>query len=201
VFLVNGQRQHAWDNAFIVHDLELKYLRNRMLIIVDVDGLKPHAVAKLMTGGRNQFYEGEVYDALRRRVIATLKGDPELQALEEEAESEVASLRAGDEVVKAALDQLIESHHDAAGHRAHGHLQPGQASRDDGVGGQLPQTIKLVVEGGVTVLFVQKMRFRDHRGLGTAESLRNYQLRAASCRPRPHASLRLAASYRPRAAP
>src|SRR5262245_26121254 len=29
VFLINGQRQHAWDNQFIVRDLEFKYLRNR----------------------------------------------------------------------------------------------------------------------------------------------------------------------------
>src|SRR5712691_9278930 len=30
VFLINGQRQHAWDNLFITRDLDLKYLRNRM---------------------------------------------------------------------------------------------------------------------------------------------------------------------------
>src|SRR5207249_10276051 len=38
VFLINGQRQHAWDNQFIVRDLELKYLRNRMIVVVDCDG-------------------------------------------------------------------------------------------------------------------------------------------------------------------
>src|ERR1700729_586737 len=26
VFLINGQRQHAWDNQFIVRDLDMKYL-------------------------------------------------------------------------------------------------------------------------------------------------------------------------------
>src|SRR4051795_11422838 len=41
VFLINGQRQHSWDNQFIVRDLELKYLRNRMIVVVDCDGLKP----------------------------------------------------------------------------------------------------------------------------------------------------------------
>lgn len=48
VFLINGQRQHAWDNQFIVRDLELKYLRNRMIVVVDCDGLKPEAIAQLM---------------------------------------------------------------------------------------------------------------------------------------------------------
>ena len=55
VFLINGQRQHAWDNQFVVRDLELKYLRNRMIVVVDCDGLKPEAIAHLMQGSRNQF--------------------------------------------------------------------------------------------------------------------------------------------------
>ena len=146
VFLVNGQRQHAWDNVFIVRDLELKYLRNRMLVIVDVDGLKPQAIAKLMQGSRHQFYEGEVYDVLARRVIATLKGDPDLLRLEAEAEQEVASLQAGDEVVKAALDQLIESHHEFGSSVVHGHRQGGTETRDEGIDGRLAQTQAVVTE-------------------------------------------------------
>ena len=55
VFLINGQRQHAWDNQFIVRDLDLKYLRNRMIVVVDCDGLKPRATAELMRGHRLQF--------------------------------------------------------------------------------------------------------------------------------------------------
>jgi hypothetical protein len=146
VFLINGQRQHAWDNTFIVRDLELKYLRNRMLVIVDVDGLKPQAIAKLMQGSRQQFYEGEVYDALTRRVIATLKGDPDLLRLEAEAEQEVSSLQAGDEVVKAALDQLIESHHEFGARSAHGHRQGGTESRDETTQGDLAQTQTVVTQ-------------------------------------------------------
>lgn len=147
VFLVNGQRQHAWDNTFIVRDLELKYLRNRMMVTVDIDGLHPEAIAMLMQGSRHQFYEGEVYSAISRRVIATLKGDPDLIRLEEQAEQEISSLKTGDEVVKAALDQLIESHHDASPRSAHGHAQSGESTREDSVGGSLPQTLHLVVEG------------------------------------------------------
>jgi hypothetical protein len=130
VFLINGQRQHAWDNQFIVRDLELKYLRNRMVVVIDCDGLKPDATAQLMQGSRNQFYEGQVYDALASRVTATLKGDPDLRGLEEEAEDEISNLQAGDEAVKAALDQLIEAHHDAATHVYPGHFEPGDAARD-----------------------------------------------------------------------
>src|SRR5579859_7419953 len=76
VFLVNGQRQDAWDNVFIVRDLEMKYLRTRMIVIVDLDGLKPEAMSYLITGDRQAFFQGEVYSAISRRLIATLKRDP-----------------------------------------------------------------------------------------------------------------------------
>lgn len=145
VFLINGQRQHAWDNQFVVRDLDLKYLRNRMLVIVECDGLKPEAIAELMQGSRHQFYEGNVYSAVESRVVATLKGDPDLRRLEEEAEDEISSLQAGDEAVKAALDQLIEAHHDAAAHADHGHVQSGAESRQEGVPGALTQTQDVVI--------------------------------------------------------
>jgi hypothetical protein len=147
VFLINGQRQHAWDNQFIVRDLGLKYLRNRMLVVVDCDGLKPDAIARLMQGSRFQFLEGTVYAALEYRVLATLKGDPDLHRLEEEAEEDISSLQAGDEAVKAALDQLIEAHHEAAVQTAHGHAETGEATREESVaGGNLLQSQPVVVE-------------------------------------------------------
>jgi len=151
VFLINGQRQDAWDNQFIMRDLELKYLRNRMLVIVDCDGLKPEATARLMQGSRHGFLEGTVYSALESRVIATLKNDPDLRRLEEEAEDDISSLQAGDEAVKAALDQLIEAHHEAATHVDHGHSQAGQASRQEGIPGDLVQTQDVVIEGDPSV--------------------------------------------------
>jgi len=151
VFLVNGQRQHAWDNTFIIRDLELKYLRNRMIVIVDIDGLLPESIAKLMQGSRHQFYDGEVLHAITRRLMATLKGDPDLIRLEEEAEQELSSLKSGDEVVKAALDQLIESHHASSPRTAHGHAQAGASTREDSAGGALPHTIHMVVEGAVDI--------------------------------------------------
>ena len=148
VFLINGQRQHAWDNQFIMRDLDLKYLRNRMIVVVDCDGLKPDAIAKLMQGSRFQFLEGSVYAAVESRVLATLKGDPDLHRLEEEAEEDISSLQAGDEAVKAALDQLIEAHHEAAMHSTHGHAEAGEATRDENVAtGSLEQSKTVVLEG------------------------------------------------------
>src|SRR5690348_10981200 len=149
VFLINGQRQHTWDNQFIVRELELKYLRNRMLVVVDCDGLRPEAIAELMQGSRHQFLQGQVYAALEARVLGTLKGDPDLRQLEEQAEDEIANLQAGDEAVKAALDQLIESHHQAADHPSHGHSERGQSTRQEGIDGALRQTQDAITEDEV----------------------------------------------------
>jgi hypothetical protein len=150
VFLINGQRQHAWDNQFIVRDLDFKYLRNRMLVVVDCDGLKPDAIARLMQGSRFQFLEGSVYAALESRVLATLTGDPDLHRLEEEAEEDISSLQAGDEAVKATLDQLIEAHHNAALNAAQGHVEAGEATRDGAIlAGSLMQSQTAVQDGHV----------------------------------------------------
>jgi hypothetical protein len=134
VFLVNGQRQHAWDNAFIVRDLEFKYLRNRMMVIVEVDGIRPEAFAELMQGSRSNFYEGRVYDAVSARVIAVLKGDEDLKRLEAEAEAEISSLRSGDEAVKGALDELIDAHFEATDRATAGTGQHGAETRQGNSG-------------------------------------------------------------------
>jgi hypothetical protein len=49
--------------------------------------------------------------------------------------------------VKAALDQLIESHHAHGTSSLHGHRQPGAESRDEDSTGGLEQSTKLVVDG------------------------------------------------------
>jgi hypothetical protein len=103
VFLVNGQRQESLDSSFIVQDLGFKYLRNRMMIAVDVDGLTPEAIGKMMQGSRQAFYRGDIWNAMMKRIAATLKEDPDLLRLEEEAEEQVSELKAGDEKVKQTL--------------------------------------------------------------------------------------------------
>lgn len=125
VFLINGQRQDAWDNTFIVRDLNKKYLRNRMIVVVDLDGLRPEATAALMSGDRQGFFQGTEYAAVSARLVATLRKDPDLERLEEDAEREITELRAGDEAVKQALDQLIEAHHSEAERAQPGDDHPG----------------------------------------------------------------------------
>jgi hypothetical protein len=125
VFLVHGQRHHGWDNTFIVRDLGFKHLRNRTMVIVDIDGLAPEAIAEIVQGSRQGFYQGRVYDAIRDRIIATLKDDPDLLRLQAEAEQEIAELETGDQAVKEKLDQLIDDHHAAAIHFDRGPMEAG----------------------------------------------------------------------------
>jgi hypothetical protein len=131
VFLVNGQRQDFLDNLFIVQQLGFKYLRNRTMIAVDVDGLSPEALGDLMQGSRQAFFKGTVWEAIIRRIVATLKDDPDLVRLEEEAEEQISELRSGDEKVKEALDQLIDDHHDRGQHVVTGGLGAGGDSKND----------------------------------------------------------------------
>lgn len=146
VYLVNGQRQESEDNTFIVQELGFRYLRARMIIMVDVDGLAPEAIGRLMQGSRQGFYRGYVREQMTKRIIATLKSDPDLERLELEAEEAVSELSAGDEKVKQTLDQLIDSHHDKGHSFVEGLGSAGDAHNGDELG------FKTVVKGGVVTL-------------------------------------------------
>ena len=111
VFLVNGQRHHAWDKLFIAKDLGFKYLSDRTMIIVDLDGLSTQATANIIQGSRQGLFEGKEYFAIKERIIHTLKSDPDLKRLQVMAEQKVLEMEAGDEAVKSKLDQLIEGFH------------------------------------------------------------------------------------------
>lgn len=118
VFLVNGQRHHAWDNAFISRDLGFKFLRDRTMVIVELDGLADWVLSAIVQGSRQGLYEGKEFLAIKDRLIQTLKSNPELKRLQKEAEQQALDMKAGDSAVKSQLDQLIEGHHTAA--QAHG---------------------------------------------------------------------------------
>lgn len=146
VFLVNGQRQEYDDNTFIVQELGFRYLRSRMIIMIDVDGLAQEAIGRLMQGSRQGFYRGAVREAINKRIVATLKSDPDLIRLEQEAEEAVSELSAGDEKVKQTLDQLIDSHHD----KGHAFVEGVGVAGDQQGGDELG--FKKIVKGDVVTL-------------------------------------------------
>ena len=116
-----------------------------MMIAIDVDGLAPEAIGKMMQGSRQGFYRGDIWYAMVKRIVATLKNDPDLLRLEEEAEEQVAELKAGDEKVKQTLDQLIDAHHDFGWH-----ITEGAGISGDTQGDELG--FKTSIKGGVVCL-------------------------------------------------
>lgn len=114
VFLINGQRHDAWDNTFISRDLEFKFLRDRTMVVIDLDGLTESAMSEIMQGSRQGLYQSKVYAAIRDRIIQTLKSNPELKQLQVDAEQKALDMKAGDAAVKTKLNQLIEGHHATA---------------------------------------------------------------------------------------
>src|SRR5207249_1769857 len=68
VFTLNGQRHDGLDNSFIVNELGMKYLRKRMIIVVDLDGLSHQASAEIIQGSRSGLYKGAVFDEIRRKL-------------------------------------------------------------------------------------------------------------------------------------
>ncbi|MBS2023598.1 MAG: hypothetical protein JST92_14440, partial [Deltaproteobacteria bacterium] len=126
VFLVAGQRHDALDNTFLARELNFKYLRSRTMVVVDLDRLEMEAIGEIVQGSRQGLYRGPVYHAILDRLFATLKNDPDMVQLQEEAEQEISELESGDEAVRKKLDQLIDSHHTAAPHGAKGEIEPGK---------------------------------------------------------------------------
>jgi hypothetical protein len=125
VFLVNGQRHDAMDNAFLARDLNFKYLRTRTMVVLDLDGLEQEAIGEIVQGSRQGLYPGNVYQVIKDRLFGTLKNDPDLKRLQEEAEQEISELESGDEAVRKKLDQLIDAHHTAAERATAGEVEPG----------------------------------------------------------------------------
>ncbi|MCX5653587.1 MAG: hypothetical protein NTY65_02910 [Planctomycetota bacterium] len=108
VFLINGQRQHAWDNQFIVRDLEMPYLRNRMIVVVDCDGMKPEIIAQLKQEQTCTFREGDAYQALKATIIRTLRADPDLSRIHDDVEDSVRKLPSASPAVLAMFESLIQ---------------------------------------------------------------------------------------------
>lgn len=145
VFLVNGQRHDALDNTFISRSLGFKYLRNRTMIVVELDRLAPEAVAEAVQGSRQGLYKGRVLDAIKERIIAALKKDPDLVRLQQEAERRVSELNSGDQVVREKLDKLIDSHHSAAQRQNIGEILPGASAAQTHVSFGAPRAATVVV--------------------------------------------------------
>jgi hypothetical protein len=118
------------------------------MIIVDLDDLGPEALAQVVQGSRQGLFQGsEVYQAIRDRLIRTLKGDQDLKRLEEEAAQQIAELATGDESVRRKLDLLIDEHHVGSRNIDAGQAEGGDKAKPDSVAFGKNKQQEVVVKG------------------------------------------------------
>ncbi len=106
VFLINGQRHHGLDNTFIVNDLKMKYLRKRMIIVVDLDGLSGRASAAML-GACSPFSQSLIFKKVREKLVSTLTNDPHLNELASELDDEVRRLKIANPAIQAMFKNLV----------------------------------------------------------------------------------------------
>jgi hypothetical protein len=109
VFLINGQRHHGLDNGFIVNDLKMKYLRKRMIVVVDLDGLSQKAKWQIVQNWEAGLDGGPAFDEVRKKIVSTLLGDAELNQLADELYYELDRLQSASAGVQNLFRELIRT--------------------------------------------------------------------------------------------
>jgi hypothetical protein len=102
VLTLNGQSHAEFSSLLLRRHAELPYLRSRIIVHVDCNGLAPDAKRTLFVSNREEARRGALYDLVQSEVIRALKSDDELarlnaeardKGLHEEDESAVKQLR------------------------------------------------------------------------------------------------------------
>lgn len=84
VVTFNGQKQGDFPNTVIKDELKLPYLDRYIVVHVDCDKLDAEARRQLFPTTREALRDTPIGDDLRRLVVDTLAGDPELRRLDHE---------------------------------------------------------------------------------------------------------------------
>lgn len=102
VLTLNGQSHAEFSSLLVRRYAELPYLRSRLIVHVDCNGLTPDAKRTLFVSNREEARRGALYDLVQSEVIRALKSDDDLarlnaearnKGLHEEDESAVKQLR------------------------------------------------------------------------------------------------------------
>ncbi len=100
VVTYNGQKQGEMSNRIIKDDLKLPYLEGYLVVHVDCDDLDNESRRQLFSTARESLRENNVMEDLRRLVVATLEGDPELPRLDEQRKQRFMSREDSESVAK-----------------------------------------------------------------------------------------------------
>jgi len=86
----------------------MRYLRKRMVVVVDLDDLSPKAHAEIIKVRGRGFTRTVLFTKFAGDSSQHYIATPDLLDLEDEAAEELSQLQTGDAAVQQALDQLIE---------------------------------------------------------------------------------------------
>jgi len=105
LFTLNGQTHAEFSGSLIRSDADLPFLRNRIVIHVDCNGLNSHAKRNLFSSTREDIRKNEISKIIIDEIVKSLKSDDRLRSLNEEAKN--STIRAGDEDSDRAIQQEV----------------------------------------------------------------------------------------------
>ena len=85
VLTLNGQTHAEMSAVLVRKGAELPYLRSRLIVHVDCNGLTPEAKRTLFVSNREEARRGALYDLVQGEVVRALRADDELARLNAEA--------------------------------------------------------------------------------------------------------------------
>jgi hypothetical protein len=142
-----GQTHGVEDRRIIVDALRLPFLKNDLVVQIELDGLSPTVKRELFSTTRDRLKRGSRYTALIDAIVEALGDDPQLQAantrrrlrlLEKQQKTDYKKLRRR----FAELIEKFRPGEEAAAHRSdagtNGSVAAGGSSADGGTGEDVP---------------------------------------------------------------
>ena len=90
IFTNNGQNQHEENSSLIATQVGLPFLKNRLVVHVDCNDLSPKAKRIVFTSTREKTTQTAVTRDIINQIIAFIKSDDQLKALNDQAAEEEA---------------------------------------------------------------------------------------------------------------
>jgi len=109
---INGQTHGEWYDTSIRNQLEIPFLRNRIIIHLDCNELSPLGKRNLFSSGREDTRKGEVSKLVEQELIKALEADDELGIINDEAKN--LTLTKGDEetekIIRSEIAKVLRFH-------------------------------------------------------------------------------------------
>lgn len=129
---VNGQTHGEWSDTPIRNELEIPFLKHRIIIHLDCNDLSPLGKRNLFSSGREDTRKGQVSKLVEREIIKALDADDELKIINEEVKNQTL-IKEDDEtekIIRSEIAKVLRLH----GYSAHvsiaGEVDPSAMTTD-----------------------------------------------------------------------